>query len=338
MDAEDYYGMANLFARVRLKMGEPAGSRPGFGPIFRDVTVYSGLTGQYTDDRFSHPLPPKPFDAPALPLNTTQDLRVYFARWLTSPQNPYFARAIVNRVWKNFMGEGLVEPVDDMRATNPPTNEALLNAMVEDFIAHHMDVDYLIRTIMQSATYQTSSRPTKENVVDQKYYSHYLIRRLPAEVLLDALSEVTEEPEQFNGYPIGTRALQLPDTAVQSYFLTAFGRPVREQTQESERTSVPTITQALHIINGDTLNTKLRARGNVLDRLIEAGNSDSQIVTNLYLAAHSRYPTRAELNALTSRLRVAETQPVKDGVNPRRAALSDLAWAMLTSEEFMFDH
>jgi Protein of unknown function (DUF1553)/Protein of unknown function (DUF1549)/Bacterial Ig-like domain (group 2) len=334
---KDYFGMADLFARVRLKMGEPAGDRPGIGPIFRDVTVYSGASGQYTDDRFTHPLPPKPLGARALPLNTTVNLRDYFANWLVSPSNPFLARAIVNRVWKNFMGEGLVEPVDDMRATNPPTNEALLNAMVKDFVAHHMDVDYLIRTVMQSATYQTSSRPTKENVVDERYYSHYLIRRLPAEVILDALSQVTEEPEHFDGYPLGTRALQLPDTAVKSYFLTAFGRPIREQTQESERSSVPTITQALHIINGDTLNEKLRAQGNVVDKLMKAGDSDAQIVTYLYLAAFSRYPLPAELNALVGHLQMAETQKVK-GVDPRRAALSDLTWAMLTSKEFMFDH
>ncbi|MGH9431766.1 MAG: DUF1549 domain-containing protein [Terriglobia bacterium] len=335
---KDYYGMADLFARVRLKMGEPAGSRPGIGPIFRDVTVYSGISGQYTDDRFTHPLPPKPLDARALPLDTTADLRAYFAKWLTSPDNPFFARALVNRVWKNFMGEGLVEPVDDMRATNPPTNEALLNAMVKDLIAHHMDVNYLIRTIMQSATYQTASKPTPENAVDKKYYSHYLIRRLPAEVLLDALSQVTQEPERFDGYPVGTRALQLPDTAVKSYFLTAFGRPVREQTQESERSSVPTITQALDIINGGTLNNKLRAPGNALDKLVKSGDSDAQIVTQLYLAAFSRYPSAAELPMLTAQLQAAETQKVKGGVNPRRAALSDLTWAMLTSREFMFDH
>src|SRR5579875_2926690 len=135
-----------------------------------------------------------------------------------------------------------------------------------------------------------------------------------------------------------SRALQLPDTAVQSYFLTAFGRPVREQTQESARSSVPTITQALHIINGDTLNNKLRAKGNVIDQLIKAGEPDAQIVQYLYLAALSRYPTAAEKQELVSHLRTAEMQKVQDVANPRRAALSDLAWAMLTSKEFMFDH
>ena len=172
-------------------------------------------------------LPPKPLDARALPESTPGDTRVYFAKWLTSPQNPFFARNIVNRIWRNFMGRGLVEPVDDLRDTNPATNDELLNDLVKDFVAHNFDVDYLIRTIMQSATYQASSTPLKENADDDKFGSHYVIKRLPAEVLLDAYSEVTKVPEKFEGYPAGTRALQLPDTAVRSYFLSAFGRPVR---------------------------------------------------------------------------------------------------------------
>ena len=154
------------------------------------------------------------------------------------------------------MGRGLIEPVDDLRATNPATNDELPDELVKDFTAHNFDINHMIRTIMQSATYQASSEPLKENAGDDKYGSHYLIKRLPAEVLLDAYSQVTQEPEKFDGYPAGTRALQLPDTAVKSYFLDAFGRPARQQTRESERTSVPTITQALHIINGDTLNNK----------------------------------------------------------------------------------
>ena len=148
-----------------------------------------------------------------------------------------------------------------MRDTNPATNDALLNALVKDFVAHNYDVNYLIRTIMQSATYQASSTPLKENADDDKYGSHYVIKRLPAEVMLDAYSQVTQVPEKFDGYAAGMRAMQLPDTAVTSYFLTAFGRPLRQQTRETERTSVPTITQALHIINGDTLNNKLRDPG-----------------------------------------------------------------------------
>ena len=173
---------------------------------------------------------------------------------------------------------------------------SLLNDLVKDFVAHNFDVDHLIRTIMQSATYQASSTPLKENADDDKFGSHYVIKRLPAEVLLDAYSEVTKTPEKFEGYPAGTRALQLPDSAVGSYFLSAFGRPVRAQTRESERTSVPTVTQALHIFNGDTLNNKLRAPGSSVEMLVKLGFTDDQIVDYLYLASFSRHPTRQGAN------------------------------------------
>ncbi|WP_263351085.1 DUF1549 domain-containing protein [Acidicapsa acidisoli] len=335
---KDYYGMANLFARVRLKTFAPSGFRTAVGPLFNNVTVYSAPTGEFMDDRLMIPLPPKPLDAAALSSETPGDTRQYFAKWLTSPENPFFARNIVNRVWRNFMGRGLIEPVDDLRDTNPATNEELLDALVKDFIAHDYDVDYLVRTIMQSATYQTSSRPLKENVDDEKYGSHYLIKRLPAEVLLDAYSQITQVPEKFDGYPVGMRGMQLPDTAVKSYFLTAFGRPVRQQTRESERSSVPTITQALHIINGDTLNNKLRASGSSLDMLIRLGFSDDQIVDYLYRSAFSRPATDSERTALVQGLASAEQEKVAGMDDPRRAALIDLSWALLTSKEFMFNH
>ena len=236
------------------------------------------------------------------------------------------------------MGRGLIEPVDDLRATNPATNDELPDELVKDFTAHNFDINYMIRTIMQSATYQTSSQPLNENAGDDKYGSHYLIKRLPAEVLLDAYSEVTKEPEKFAGYPAGTRALQLPDTAVKSYFLDAFGRPARQQTRESERTSVPTITQALHIINGDTLNNKLRASDNSIGALIRQGLPDEQIVNDLYLASFSRYPNQTERAAMAEALRSAEQQKMSGADNPRRDALNDMMWAMLTSEAFMFNH
>jgi hypothetical protein len=335
---KDYYGMANLFARVRLKTFAPSGSRPGVGLLFNDVTVYSAPTGEFMDDRLMIPLPPKPLDAAALSSEAPGDTRLYFAKWLTSADNPFFARNIVNRIWRNFMGRGLIEPVDDLRDTNPATNDELLNALVKDFVEHNFDVDHLIRTIMQSATYQTSSKPLKENSDDDKYGSHYLIRRLPAEVLLDAYSQVTQVPEKFEGYPAGMRGLQLPDTAVESYFLTAFGRPVRQQSRESERTSVPTITQALHIINGDTLNNKLRAPGNSIDMLIRLGFDDGQIVDYLYVASLSRHPTDTERAALVPALSAAEQEKIAGVDDPRRSALNDMAWALLTGEEFMFDH
>jgi hypothetical protein len=335
---KDYYGMANLFARVRLKTYQSQTARPNVGPIMNDVTVFSASTGEFTDDRFMTVLPPKPLDATALPESTPGDTRVYFAKWLTSPQNPFFARSIVNRVWRNFMGRGLVEPVEDLRDTNPATNDKLLNDLVKDFVAHNFDVNYLIRTIMQSATYQASSTPLKENADDDKFGSHYLIKRLPAEVLLDAYSQVAKEPEKFQDYPAGTRALQLPDSAVNSYFLSAFGRPVRAQTRESERTSVPTVTQALHIFNGDTLNNKLRAPDSSIAMLLKLGFTDDQILHYLYMSSFSRPPTEKEQTALLGALKTAEDQKGQTVAVNRRTALNDLAWAMLTSEEFMFNH
>lgn len=335
---KDYYGMANLFARVRLKTFSDSGSRPGVGPIFNNVTVYSAPTGEFMDSRLMIPLPPKPLDAAALSTDVPGDTRLYFAKWLTSEDNPFFARNIVNRVWRNFMGRGLIEPVDDLRDTNPATNEELLDALVKDFVAHHYDVDYLVRTIMQSAAYQASSKPLKENADDDKYCSHFLIRRLPAEVLLDAYSQVTQTPETFDGYPPGTRGLQLPDTAVKSFFLTTFGRPERAQTRESERSSVPTITQALHIINGDTLNNKLRAPSSSIAMLVRLGFTDEQIVDYLYLASLSRHPSAAERTTLLQALNSAEHEKIAGEDDARRTALIDMSWALLTGEEFMFDH
>jgi len=335
---KDYYGMANLFARVRLKTFAPTGQRFGVGPLFNNVTVYSAPTGEFMDDRLMIPLPPKPLGATELSSEAPGDTRQYFAKWLTAPDNPFFARNIVNRIWRNFMGRGLIESVDDLRDTNPATNDELLHAMVKDFVAHDFDVDHLIRTIMQSATYQTSSRPLKENIDDDKYGSHFQIKRLPAEVLLDAYSQVTQAPEKFAGYPVGMRGLQLPDTAVKSYFLTAFGRPPRQQTRESERTSVPTITQALHVINGETLNEKLRGPGSAIDMLIRLGFTDEQILDYLYLASFTRHPTDAEKAALLDGLGSAEAEKVAGGRDPRREAWIDMSWALLTSKEFMFNH
>jgi hypothetical protein len=238
---------------------------------------------------------------------------------------------IVNRVWKNFMGRGLVEPVDDMRATNPASNEDLMNALVQDFVKHKFDLKHLIRTVMQSATYQLSSDTNVTNAKDDKYYSHFIARRLPAEVILDGLSQVTGVPTNFDGYPAGTRSLQLPDSRVDSYFLTVFGRPERLITSDAERTQDPSLTQALHIINGKTINEKLRAPGGTLDSFINQRLSDEAIIEQFYLSAYSRYPTVEERQRLAPAL-------AKESDADRRAILEDFAWAVLTGREFLFNH
>ena len=198
-----------------------------------------------------------------------EDRRQYFADWLVSPENPFFARAMVNRVWKNFMGRGLVEAVDDIREANPASNPALLAALTRDFVEHRFDLKQLARTIMNSTTYQLTSTPTATNAADLKYHSHYVAKRLPAEVILDAIGQVTGVRDAFPGFP-GRRALQLPDATVDSYFLTAFGRPSRVTAADSERQQEPSITQALHVINGDTINKKLRAPRGLIDSLLAA--------------------------------------------------------------------
>jgi len=324
---KQYYEMANLFSRVGLKNGMRGG----------DVQVYSNPSGEINHPRLGKPLPPRPLDGEALQLDSDKDRREYLADWLTSPKNPYFARALVNRVWKNFFGRGLVEAVDDMRATNPPSNEELLAAMTKDFVDHGFDVKYLVRTVMNSAAYQRSSRTSESNQQDDRYYSHYILRRLPAEALLDAVSQVTGVATQFTGYPAGMRAMEVPDARVTSYFLKAFGKPPRVMTCECERSSEPSVTQALHIINGETINQKLRARGGLVDNFVRLGMSNRMIVNHLYLAAFSRAPSEDELKSLEATLSPNQ-QSGELPMDARRQQIEDLVWAVLTSKEFMFNH
>jgi hypothetical protein len=324
--------MANLFARVALKNGERAG----------DVLVQVQPSGDVPHPRRGVAMPPAPLDGKPLPPDSPLDRRAYFADWLTRPDNPYFARALVNRVWRSFLGRGLVEAEDDLRQTNPPTNPELLDALARDFIEHKYDVKHLIRTIMNSATYQRSARPLPENAADDRFYSHYLVRRLSAEVILDAYSQVTGVPTPFtqlnsggrdgvsgyDGYPPGTRALQLPDALVVSPFLDAFGRPERAQACSCERQQDSSVGQALHLNNGKTLNDKLRAKNSRVQAWLDEKLGDEPAVRRLFLLALSREPTAAEMKKFQGLLTEA---------GDRREALEDLFWALLTSREFLFN-
>jgi hypothetical protein len=321
--------MANLFTRVAIKNGADRG----------DIIVYPARTGDINHPRLNVPLAPKPPDGPALSLDAPGDRREAFVDWLVAPENPFFARSLVNRVWKNFMGRGLVEAVDDIRDANPASNAALFEALTRDFVAHRFDVKQLMRTIMTSTTYQLSSAPAGKNATDLKYHSHYIARRLPAEVILDAISQVTGVGEDFPGYP-GRRAMQLPDAAVDSYFLTAFGRPPRITAAASERQQEPSITQALHVINGDTINRKLSASNGLIHDLVKTKASNEVAVERIYLAALSRYPADEEKKTLSAALdaSTASTNVAAAGKPTRREALEDLAWAILTGREFLFTH
>ncbi|HMF14253.1 MAG TPA: DUF1549 and DUF1553 domain-containing protein, partial [Gemmataceae bacterium] len=330
---DQYWSMANLFSRVAFKNGDRAG----------DVSVQAQPSGDIPHLRRGVPMPPAPLDHKAMPLDSPADRRAYFADWLTSPENPYFAKALVNRVWRNFLGRGLVEAEDDLRQTNPPTNEELFDALAKDLVAHKHDVKHAIRTIMNSATYQRSAKPLPENVTDDRFYSHYLVKRLSAEVILDAYSQVTGVPTPFNqvvtgveggtaaynGYPPGTRALQLPDSLVASRFLDSFGRPERVQTCSCERQQDSSITQALHLNNGQTLNDKLRDKKCRIETWLKDNVSDEEAIRRVYQLALCREPTETE----STNCRAS----IGDGQTPRREALEDLFWAVLTSKEFLFN-
>jgi hypothetical protein len=332
---DQYWSMANLFSRVRLKDGDRAGA----------VFVQSQPDGEAMHPRRGIAMPPAPLDGKPLPLDSPADRRKYFADWLTSPENPYFAKALVNRVWRNYMGRGLVEAEDDLRETNPPTNAELFDALAKDFIANKYDVKRLMKTIMRSAAYQRSSRPLPGNAADDRFYSRYLVRRLSAEVILDAYSQVTGVPTAFTelnsrardatmgygGFPRGTRALQLPDSLVTSRFLDAFGRPERAQTCSCERSQDASVGQALHLNNGRTLNEKLRAMESRVAKWLADKVSDEQAIKNLYLLALCREPTTAE----TATFRRLLSEAAAD--TSRREALEDLFWAVLTSREFVFN-
>ncbi|MGH9341306.1 MAG: DUF1549 domain-containing protein [Acidobacteriota bacterium] len=314
---DQYYSMANLVSRVSLKNGNLRG----------EFTVISSHMGEINHPRRNEPMPPQPLEGEILPPDSSKDRRIHLAEWLTSPDNANFARTVVNRVWANFMGRGLVEEVDDLRATNPASNEDLFADLTRDFVQNGYDIQHLIRTILNSATYQLSSQTNPSNAEDEIYYSHYFIRRLPAEVILDAYSQVTGVAAEFEGYPEGTRALELPDTQVQSYFLDSFGRPARITGGSDERMSESNVAQVLHLVNGDTLNAKLSRKGNVVDQLLEESSSSRGLIEQIYKRTLSRPPKSEELAQLTPMLE-----------EPQRKTVEDLLWAILTSKEFLFKH
>lgn len=323
---DQYYGMANMFSRVRAKgwgIGNTAGDAKRI--------IFSDTQGELLQPSTGRPQLPRPLDAEGVPFDSTDDRRIVLADWLTSANNPYFARSISNRIWANFLGVGLVESVDDLRVTNPASNETLLNAVAGHLVEQNYDLRALMRTIMLSSTYQRSSERVDGNEADARFYSRYYPKRLKAEVLLDALSAVTGVPTEFPGRDKGTRALQLPDSNVANYFLSTFGRPDRVITCDCERSDEPSMTQVLHLYNGDTLNSKLQSNENVIAAAMKESKGSAKIIEELYLSAIGRFPTEEE----TTRLSEIVDAEGPDG--ERRIVLEDLYWSVLTSREFLFN-
>ncbi|MGE4003424.1 MAG: DUF1553 domain-containing protein [Planctomycetaceae bacterium] len=339
---DQYYAMANLFARVRAK-GWGGETRSGDGLR----TLYVVETGELVQPRTGKPQPPTPLDAEPLAFDDPADRREYLADWLTSPENPYFARSIANRVWANYFGVGLVEQVDDMRVSNPASNEELLTAAADFLIEQKFDLKSLMRAILQSNAYQRSSTPLPGNQDENRFYSRYYPRRMMAEVLHDALVQVTGVPSTFNKiafdgadkqdtdfYPVGTRAIELYDSAVENYFLQTFGRNQRRITCECERSDEPSMVQVLHLSNGDTINDKLEQTGSRVDALLklrQAGMSDATLLDEVYLRCLARYPTESEREELLDML-------PPTGAADEREIIEDIHWAILSSREFLFNH
>jgi hypothetical protein len=335
---DQYYAMANLFSRVRAKGW---GGEPRNGDGIR--TVYVASSGELVQPGRGKPQPPAPLDADPISFDDPRDRREVVAAWMTSPENPYFSRAIANRVWANFFGRGLVESVDDLRLSNPASNEPLLDAVSQHLVDNAFDLKQLMRAILASETYARSSTPLEQNMAESKYNSRYYPRRLMAEVLLDSIDQVLETSTSFTTvafpgadsqktdfYPAGTRAIQLYDASIDSYFLKTFGRNPREIVCECERSAEPSMVQVLHMSNGETINPKLADAKNRISRLIEKGDCDAEIVDTLFLVALSRRPSDEETKNLLS--------VISEYGDDRRQAIEDAFWSVLTSTEFAFNH
>jgi hypothetical protein len=315
----DYTGLAGFFTGVKLKK-LPNGGQAVISQGGNDLP--HPRTGEIVAAR-ALGAEPADFDG-------VTDRRQRLAEWMTADDNPFFARAIANRLWAHYLGRGLVEPIDDMRATNPATNEPLLQALADHLREVNYDLKAFTKTILSSRVYQLSSRTNQSNGDDHQNFSHAAYKALPAEVLLDAISHSTGVAEKFNGWPIGYRAVQLWDNQMPSYFFRIFGRPVRATVCECERSNEPSIAQALHLLNSPEIMQKIQHRRGRARQLADTKLAPREIVDELYLSTLSRFPKAEERTLM---LQAFEG----DNVN-RRAAIEDVLWALLNSREFVYNH
>ncbi len=324
---DDFYHFSAFFTRVKLdRKDSKTGptlltNAPRDANDRRAVGVNQPRTNQY--------MKPQPLDRSPVSLYPAADPRQKLAAWMTDPKNEFFAGSMVNRLWRHYLGVGLVEPVDDLRATNPPSNPALWAALVKEFVGHKFDWKHLMRVILNSRTYQLTSSTTPNNATDAKFYSHYYARRLPAEVLLDAIAQATGIPEKFDGYPDGVRAIQVPDPGVNSYFLRLFGRSDRVTACACERMGDVTMPQLLHLQNGDRTAEKLTGGQAILTKLLVEEKNDDKLTEALFLSTLSRLPTSDE--------RATVKKLLAEG-DPRSDVYRDLLWALLNSKAFAFNH
>jgi hypothetical protein len=313
----DYYGFASFFSQIGRKAGEDP----------RETIIFNRATGEVAHPVTKQNMKPK-FLGGAEPDVAGKDRREVLADWLASAENPYFARNLANIVWAHFMGRGIVEPVDDVRVSNPPSNPELLDALTARFIESNYDFKQLVRDICSSRTYQLSTRANDTNATDESNFSKAAIRRKRAEVLHDTISQVTETEDKFQGLPRGARSVQIADGNVTTYFLTTFGRAKRETVCSCEVSMEPNLSQALHLLNGDTVNRKVTS-GGVVARLLKENKTRHEVIEELYLRSFARPPEEGELERLEKFF--------EEGKKPDQV-LTDLFWALLNSKEFIFNH
>jgi hypothetical protein len=331
---DDYYSLAAFFSQVGRK---PTSTR-GEDMIFHKrgpAGVPNAKTGQMRK--------PAPLGEPVLEISPDQDPRLKLADWMADPKNPFFAKAVVNRYWKHFFRRGLIEPEDDIRDSNPASNPELLAALEKKFIESGFDLKELVRTMVRSTTYQLSSIPNEHNLSDLQNYSRYYPRRLSAEVLLDAIDDLSMTRTEFPNLPPGTRAIALPDNSYNnaSPFLKVFGRPENESVCECERVQSSSLAQSLHLMNANDVKSKLANGAGRVEALAKSEKSTEQQVEEIYRIAFSRKPSSEELATAVSYLaevrKDANGNPIDPGKN-LRDNLQDLLWAVINSKEFLFNH
>jgi len=315
---DDYYGFVSFFSQVGRKQAED----------YREQIIYDRGGGEVRHPVDNRVMEPK-FLGGEKPDTAGQDRRKLFAEWLTSPENPYFAPSIANRIWAHFFGVGIVEPVDEVRISNPPSNPELLDSLGRKLVEYDYDFKRLVRGICSSRTYQRSAETNPSNAHDDRNFAHAGVRRIRAEVLLDCISQVTETKDKFRGLPLGSRAVQIADGSTSNYFLTTFGRAPRETVCACDVKTDPTLSQALHLLNGTTIENKVRS-GGLVGRLLDEGKSPEEVIRELYVRCLTRQPTPEELSEL-------KAQVAAEGADTRQG-LEDVFWALLNSREFLFNH
>lgn len=316
---DDYYGFKAFFSQIGRKQTDDP----------QEVIIFNSKGGESKHFLTQAVMKPKFLGGETPEIKPGQDRRKVLAEWIASPRNPFFARNIANIIWAHFNGVGIVEPVDDVRVSNPPSNPELIAALATKLTEYNYDMRKFVRDICTSQTYQRSTKVNDTNAGDKRNFSHAQVRRVRAEVLLDAISQITETPNKFQGLPLGARAVQIADGAVTNYFLTTFGRAKRESVCSCEVKMEPTLSQALHLMNGDAVNDRIK-QGRVVANMIKDKKSDREIVEDLFLRVFGRMPLEKEWTAVQ--------QAIGNDAGARQQVLEDLFWALLNSKEFYFNH